>query len=289
MGSPDDDKEAREDEKPQHRVRISRPFYLGLYEVTQAQYKAVMGVNPSSFSSTGRLKSSVAGRSTDLHPVETVCWLDAVRFCNKLSTMDGVRPFYELDGDAVRVPERSGAGYRLPTEAEWEYACRARTKTRWSFGDGDASATEFGWFDGTSDNRTHPVGEKRPNGFGLFDMHGNVREWCWDSFDVMYYGKSTMVDPRARRVLTPGGPRGRLGLGARQRQVGVPGLVRAGRPIHPPGLSPCPGTVWALSKARIRLCDRGPAPTRRFPAKGLAGCSAPAVAGARWRRTGMTY
>ena len=105
MGSPDDDKDAENDEKPQHRVRITRPFYLGVYEVTQAQYEAVMGNNPSYFSANGGGKESVAGQSTDRHPVENVSWLDAVKFCNKLGEMEGRPPFYEIDGR-----ERAGSG-----------------------------------------------------------------------------------------------------------------------------------------------------------------------------------
>ena len=148
MGSPDDDKDAENGEKPQHRVRITRPFYLGVYEVTQAQYEAVMGNNPSYFSANGGGKESVAGQSTDRHPVENVSWLDAVKFCNKLGEMEGRAAFYEIDGENVRVPDWNRPGYRLPTEAEWEYACRANapTVTRYSFGDDAASLGEFAWY-----------------------------------------------------------------------------------------------------------------------------------------------
>jgi serine/threonine protein kinase len=108
MGSPEDDKDAYGDEKPQHRVRIRRPFYLGVYEITQAQYQAVMGDNPSYFSSTGGGKDQIAGQSSDRHPVENVSWLDAVKFCNKLSEMGGLEAFYEISGEAVQVLERVG-------------------------------------------------------------------------------------------------------------------------------------------------------------------------------------
>ncbi len=196
MGSPDDDEEAPGKEKPQHRVRITRPFYLGVHEVTQAQYTAVMGNNPSWFSSTGKGKDKVAGQSTDNRPVEQVSWLDAVEFCNKLSEKEGLKPFYELESGTARVPDWAGPGYRLPTEAEWEYACRANSKTRHSFGNSEGRLGEHGWHAGNSDGRPHPVGQKLPNCFGLYDMHGNVWEWCWDWYGERYYQESPVDDPR---------------------------------------------------------------------------------------------
>ena len=239
MGSPDDDKDAENDEKPQHRVRITRPFYLGVYEVTQAQYEAVMGNNPSYFSANGGGRDSVAGQSTDRHPVENVSWLDAVKFCNKLSEMEGRPPFYEIDGENVRVPDWSRPGYRLPTEAEWEYACRANapTVTRYSFGDDAASLGEFAWYSGNSGGKTHPVGEKRPNGFGLFDMHGNVWEWCWDGYGEGYYKESREDDPRGPDGASPGCRGGSPAVRGRRTAMGPAGL-----PEHPPGL-PWPGSA----------------------------------------------
>ncbi len=212
LGSPDDDKEAEKDEEPSHRVRISKPFYLGVYEVTQGQYEAVMGNNPSYFSANGGGKDRVAGQSTFRYPVERVSWLEAIQFCNKLSEMKGKKPFYEVDGKEIRVPDWNGQGYRLPTEAEWEYACRATasTPTLFSFGDKALELGLYGWFDGNSEQRTHPVGQKRPNGFGLYDMHGNVFEWCWDWYSEGHYNKSAADDPTGparatSRVIRGGG------------------------------------------------------------------------------------
>ena len=212
MGSPDDDKDAGSDEKPQHRVRITRAFYLGVYEVTQGEYAAVMGDNPSYFSANGGGKDRVAGQSTDRHPVEHVSWWDAIVFCNTLSEMEGRAAFYEIGKQSVTVPDWSGRGYRLPTEAEWEYACRGNSPkvTRYSFGDDTARLGEFAWHYANSDQKTHRVGEKRSNGFGLFDMHGNVAEWCWDGYSVGYYKASPEADPRGfdeaeNRVFRGGG------------------------------------------------------------------------------------
>jgi formylglycine-generating enzyme required for sulfatase activity len=248
MGSPDDDRDAENDEKPKHRVRITRPFYLGVCEVTQAEYKAVMGNNPSYFCQSGGGIGSVFGQPTDRYPVENVSWLDAVQFCNKLGEMEGRPPFYQIEKENVRVPDWSGPGYRLPTEAEWEYACRAnaQTVTRYSFGDDAASLGEFAWYADNSVTGSRRVGEKRPNGFGLFDMHGNVWEWCWDGYGEGYYKESREDDPRGRdgasaRVYRGGGwdcgPRGGRSAARSGHAPGIRGsslgfrlaLVQSGR------------------------------------------------------------
>jgi formylglycine-generating enzyme required for sulfatase activity len=190
MGSPDSDSDAGSNEKPQHKVRITKPFYLGVYEVTQAEYERVMETNPSWFSPRGMAKEKVAGLDTGRFPVEYVSWEDATKFCKKLSA-------------------KEGKTYRLPTEAEWEYACRAGTTTRYSFGDDEESLGEYAWYRDGSDNRTHPVGEKKPNAWGLHDMHGNVWEWCADCYGRDYYAVSPTDDPvgpetAAYRVLRGG-------------------------------------------------------------------------------------
>jgi formylglycine-generating enzyme required for sulfatase activity len=169
MGSPDSDEDAYSNEKPQHRVRITRPFYLGATEVTQGQYRVVTRQSPSRF------------RGSDDLPVEQVSWNDAITFCDKLN---------ELEKEQLE-----GARYRLPTEAEWEYACRAGSTTRYCFGDDPARLGDHAWFDGNSDNKTHPVGQRQPNAWGLYDMHGNVWEWCWDAYEADYYQQSPGADP----------------------------------------------------------------------------------------------
>ena len=182
MGSPESDTDATAREKPQHRVRVTRPFCLGATEVTQGQYQAVTGANPSHFKG-----------SEDL-PVETVSWLDAIDYCNALSRKEGLTPFYRVQGETVEVPDWNGTAYRLPTEVEWEYACRAGSTTRYSFGDDAAGLGAFAWYIGNSRTsnvrQSQPVGQKRPNAWGLYDMHGNVQEWCWDGYEADYYSKN---------------------------------------------------------------------------------------------------
>jgi formylglycine-generating enzyme required for sulfatase activity len=149
-----------------HEVTLTKPFMLGIHEVTQTQHERVMGINPSKF------------RGAD-NPVDRVSWEDAVEFCRKLSELPAERA--------------AGRVYRLPTEAEWEYACRAGKTTDYSFGTDDSELVDYAWFGGNSGDRTHPVGGKKPNAWGLYDMHGNVWEWCQDRYG--YYPSGTVTDP----------------------------------------------------------------------------------------------
>ena len=163
MGSPVGEKGRDDDEGPQKTVTISRRFYMGITEVTQAQYNAVMGTNPSKFKQWS-------------HPVEHVSWEDASAFCKKLS-------------------QKASRRITLPTEAEWEYACRAGSTTLYSFGDDERSLARHAWYSSNSDTRTHPVGKKTPNAWGLYDMHGNVWEWCQDWY-AGSYANPTERDPQ---------------------------------------------------------------------------------------------
>jgi eukaryotic-like serine/threonine-protein kinase len=160
------------DGQPEHHVTIAKPFYVGIYEVTNAEYRRVMGELP------GRLRDD--DRRGDDLPVECVFWEDATEFARKLS---------ELPEE--RLARRK---YRLPTEAEWEYACRAGTKTRYSFDFDEGEFGEFVWFGRNSGRQTHRVGEKKPNAWGLYDMYGNVEEWCSDWYGD--YGSGVVTDPQ---------------------------------------------------------------------------------------------
>jgi formylglycine-generating enzyme required for sulfatase activity len=174
MGSPESEAD-REDDETQHKVTISKAFYMQATEVTQGQWKAVMGTEPWK----GKEYSKYVKEGAN-YPAEYVSWNDAVAYCKKLS-------------------EKEGKTYRLPTEAEWEYACRAGTKTTWSFGNDEKALDSYAWYRENAwdihERYAHQVGLKTPNAFGLYDMHGNVYEWCHDYYGAYYCKQSPEKDP----------------------------------------------------------------------------------------------
>ena len=171
MGSPDG--QGSNDERPRHQVTLA-PFYIGKYPVTQAQWQAVMGSNPSYFKGEDR-------------PVEQVSWNACQEFLKKLNANPSLSPLNQGGQRGV---------FRLPTEAEWEYACRAGSETIYAFGDDPAQLGTYAWFSENSGSETHPVGQKSPNAWGLCDMHGNVLEWCQDWFAETYYANSPQENPQ---------------------------------------------------------------------------------------------
>ena len=164
MGCSEGDAECLGDERPQHSVKITQPFYLGKYEVTQKQWTAIMGNNPSQFRGNDR-------------PVENVSWNDVQEFIRRLNGLEGTNK------------------YRLPTEAEWEYAARAGVATKFPFD--AARSADHAWYWNNADRETHPVGKKHPNSWGLHDMHGNVWEWVQDWYGEGYYASSLTNSPGA--------------------------------------------------------------------------------------------
>ncbi|HBF18406.1 MAG TPA: formylglycine-generating enzyme family protein [Verrucomicrobiales bacterium] len=169
------------DEYPAHEVTISKPFYMGIYEVTQAQWKAVMDTEPwKAERALGYMRLQPRPEGFDDYPVAFVDSYDAIEFCRKLS-------------------KKTGRNVSLPTEAQWEYACRAGTTTAFSFGDDLSKLIDYGWYGGKNagqkEDYAHRVGQLKPNPWGLYDMHGNVWEFCRDWYDKDFYSRSPSVDP----------------------------------------------------------------------------------------------
>jgi formylglycine-generating enzyme required for sulfatase activity len=204
MGCSMGDNECNADEKPTHQVQITKPFEIGKYEVTQAQWESVMGSNPSTIKGSDR-------------PVETISKDETHDFINRLNERnDGYR-------------------YRLPTEAEWEYAGRAGTSAAYS-----GPLKDIAWYSENSEDETHPVGKKKPNAWGLYDMQGNVREWVEDLYARDYYSNSPAADPTGPQPGQRGGRGGQPGPGGPGARRGGPGGRRGG-PGGPGGRRGGPG------------------------------------------------
>ena len=217
MGCTEGDSDCIDHEKPLHKVTISKDFYLMKSEVTQELYESVIRSNPS----------TVKGLKL---PVESVSWFDAVTFANKLSKLEGLEECYQINGKDVQWSNKDCKGWRLPTAAEWEYAARGGQDFKYA---GSNLLDDVAWYESNSEGQIHPVGQKKPNGFGLYDMSGNVWEWVWEWSED--YSTESQLDPTGPstgsiRVIRGGGWDGvprilrvsfRVGSGPADRNVSL--------------------------------------------------------------------
>jgi formylglycine-generating enzyme required for sulfatase activity len=169
----------QDDEKPVHKVWINS-FLIDKCEVTQKHFEQLMKKNYSHFKGSE-------------HPTEQLAWGDAAKYCNARSRAEGLKPCYDEQTGAC---DFTANGYRLPTEAEWEYACRAGSKSDFQFGNDKNKLRNYAWFAENSVGKSHPVGRKKPNRWGIYDMHGNVAEWCNDVYEKTYYAEAAENSPR---------------------------------------------------------------------------------------------
>ncbi len=206
----DESSQASSDEKPRHKVTLTKDFFLCDREVTVGQFKefvAEVADDPKCTDAEKEIAKSWDGEDKNFSPtgdcpVQRVNWFQAVAFCNWLSRREGLPACYSLSKTKPDAEKdwkcdlhAEASGYRLPSEAEWEYACRAVSQTQYAFGDDERLLPEYGYCNNISTRQIWPAGDKLPNGWGLFDMHGNVWEWCWDWFDSAYYRESPDRDP----------------------------------------------------------------------------------------------
>lgn len=246
MGCSTGDQQCASDENPQHRIQITKGFEIGKYEVTQTQWMAVMGSNPSTIKGDSR-------------PVETVSKVDVQEFIAKLNA------------------RKDGYLYRLPTEAEWEYAARAGTAAPNS-----GPLDEDAWYGGNSGDETHPVGQKKPNAWGLYDMQGNVREWVSDLYSANYYSASPVADPTGPDpgAVGRGGPGGRGGRGPGGRGNGGRGFPGGQGGGLPDGLAdPAELPPGATQQQQIEALRQEVAQLRQALRQLLDGFAGPAFAG----------
>jgi sulfatase modifying factor 1 len=217
MGSPETEEGRKGTEEYRHKVTISKAFYMQTCEVTQGQWKALMGTEPWKDQELSKFL-----KEGDNYPAVYVSWDDAVAYCKKMS-------------------EKESKTYRLPTEAEWEHACRAGTETRWSFGNDEKGLGDYAWYENNAsdigEEYAHQVGLKKPNAFGLYDMHGNVWEWCHDYYGEHYYKQSPEKDPQGPASVSSRVSRGGSWyVGTRNSRSASRGMHKAGGD-YPPQLN----------------------------------------------------